>query len=86
MRCTPLFRRDVALCTLCKVCAHVGADVASMTHAVSPSSTKKIAEVQSLKSLAITAVLQNLSRTNDQCFVEEFACSCPTDSAVCVND
>ena len=86
MRCTPLFRRDVALCTLCIVCAHVGADVASMTHAVSPSSTKKIAEVQSLKSLAITAVLQNLSRTNDQCFVEEFACSCPTDSAVCVND
>ena len=57
-----------------------------MIHAARLSSTRKIAEVQLLRSLAIAVVLQNLSRANDQCFIDEFACSCPVDSVVLVND
>ena len=58
-----------------------------MIHAARLSSTKKIAEVQSLRNLAIAVVLQNLSRrANNQCFIDEFACSCPVDSVVLVND
>jgi len=54
-----------------------------MTHAARPSSRKKIAEVQSLRSLAIATVLLNSpTAVSDQWFVEEFACSCPVDFAV----
>ena len=55
-----------------------------MIHAARPSSTKKIAEVQSLKSLAIAAVLQNLlSVAGNEWLVKVFACMSPVVSWFC---